>query len=359
MKKIIVAALCIVILISFAGCAQTGESDMSSTYFGGEYGEAFSAFGPGVVMISADEFEITWGELFFHIGMIVESLRNHYMHLDLATIMSVYAEDVLNEAVQSALLFRVLEYGAREAGVTLSDETLAMLDADITDALERHDGDDALFDQWLWDHFSAYSRELYLYLAKTSMLSEPLIMHMYGPGGRNLPDGDVQTFTADDGYLMAMHILRNHDDLALGHAEYLIDRLNAYSGTDLVAYFAELMFAWSDDLGGVHQFPGGYLFQYGDMVPEFYYGTRNLEIGEVSGIIESYFGYHIIMRMPINFDTVPMRLLQMNLTLREATAMNLFETGLISRADSLDLIFTSEFESIDLAEIFSYATGAE
>ncbi len=59
--------------------------------------------------------------------------------------------------------------------------------------------------------------------------------------------------------------------------------------------FNELMKANSED-SGLASFPNGYLFGAGDMVAPFEEGTRALEIGQVSGIIESDYGFHIILR---------------------------------------------------------------
>ncbi|MCL2402571.1 MAG: hypothetical protein FWC90_08035, partial [Oscillospiraceae bacterium] len=255
MKKFIAATLCVVMLISFAGCARIsnlfGRSDraMQPIHLGGDYSDAFAAFGPGVVMLRADDLEVTWGELFFHIRMMTEGLRQHYGILDLDILMSMYAELVLEESVQTVLHFRALEYGAREAGITLSDEELERFNNEMAALLADYDGDESLFAQALWDSMGAYSLAMYEQIAKTSLLSGVMIMHMYGDHAQYLSDEDVRAFTADDGYIMAMHILRSHDDLARGHAEMILDLLNMYTGDDLTDYFAALMHEWTDDPG--------------------------------------------------------------------------------------------------------------
>ena len=64
---------------------------------------------------------------------------------------------------------------------------------------------------------------------------------------------------------------------------------------DLLAARHILLKENSED-SGLESFPNGYLFTAGDMVPEFEQATRDLEIGAVSGIVESDYGYHIILR---------------------------------------------------------------
>ena len=45
--------------------------------------------------------------------------------------------------------------------------------------------------------------------------------------------------------------------------------------------------------------PDGYVFTEGEMVDEFYQGTKALEVGGVSDPIKSSYGWHIIQRLPL------------------------------------------------------------
>lgn len=76
-------------------------------------------------------------------------------------------------------------------------------------------------------------------------------------------------------------------DEAKKKAEDLLNQLKA--GAD----FDKLMNEYSEDTG-LKSYPDGYTFSKGQMVKEFEDAAFALKPGEISGIVESKFGYHII-----------------------------------------------------------------
>ena len=80
-------------------------------------------------------------------------------------------------------------------------------------------------------------------------------------------------------------------------AEELLAQLQAISDpAQLEEKFDELMNANSEDTGLAAN-PDGYAFTTGEMVQEFEDATRALEPGQISGLVESSYGYHIILRL--------------------------------------------------------------
>lgn len=84
---------------------------------------------------------------------------------------------------------------------------------------------------------------------------------------------------------------KNHED-ERKRAEEILKRLE--QGED----FDKLMQELGEDPGATTH-PEGYYFIEGQMVSAFYEATKALKENEISGIVESEYGYHIIKRLPV------------------------------------------------------------
>lgn len=83
-------------------------------------------------------------------------------------------------------------------------------------------------------------------------------------------------------------------------AEGILERVKAGEDFDMLAS------EFSED-PGLETNPGGYVFGSGEMVPEFETGVDELGYNEI-GFIESDFGYHILMRLPLEENDVKDRI---------------------------------------------------
>jgi hypothetical protein len=149
----------------------------------------------------------------------------------------------------------------------------------------------------------------------------------------------------------------------LGEAERILQLLNSRIGSDnFVEFFREMMFEHSEDPGSISS-PDGYLFREGDMVSEFFEATIGLEIGEISGIVETMYGYHIILRIPIDYDSVPIALMGGGnfASLRMLAAIEDFWTQHSQWIDAVmaEVEFSPEYEALDLAAVFGEEPDAE
>jgi len=85
--------------------------------------------------------------------------------------------------------------------------------------------------------------------------------------------------------------------IAIEKAEELLERVLAGEN------FSYLVETYGED-PGMERYPRGYTFARGDMVPQFENATLELEIGEISGLVMTDFGIHIIKRVEPDPDNI-------------------------------------------------------
>lgn len=338
-----------------------GDQQESDQGNGIDFDAAYAAFPPGTAMINAGGYTVTWAELYFNIHSNINAILQNFGAIqDWSEIIysgMTFAETVLDYAAENALMYKAVEYGADLNGVTLGPDAYDSMREDYESSAGQYGGEEE-FMRVLWEMDGISSRELFDYLVSTSYLASAVFTELYGANGELLSDEDAAEYTAGDGYLMAKHILRLRDEdddgAALADIEDILEQLDNYDGDDFEAFFDGLMYEYSDD-GGLSMFPNGYLFQYGDMMPEFYDACVALDIGGYSGVVETSYGYHIVYRIPINYDEIPSYLYsQYNFTtLRSVAAQGIFDSAMYGWMNALDPEYTAAYNSIDFDVIFS------
>jgi len=339
----------------------TGNTEDAEHVHGVDFDAAFATFPPDTVMIITGDYNVTWAELYFNLRNSLEGLVAAVGGLpDLSSPIApdiTYADMVLEFAVDNAITYKVIEFGAKMSGVTISADDLYILDTNYQGMVEQLGGEEE-FLKALWERDGISDYDLFLYIFHTGYLANLLFDELLGIGGSLVSDEEAASLTSFEGYLMAKHILRlkssTGDDNALEETEEILRQLNDYDGDDLHGFFTSLMFEHTED-GGISSFPQGYLFQIGDMVHEFYEACVALEPGQISGIVETVYGYHIVMRLPINYDTVPSGRARVNdfRTLRQMVASSMFEAEMQAWTSLLQVEFTPEFDLLDIASLFA------
>ena len=345
-----------------------------------DYDTAFNTYAADTVMVRAGDYEITWEELFFFIHGSIENLISTIGTIDSWSEIQYgelsFEEMIMADAIEIAAFYNCLEYGVDAAGITLNEDQSKTMTEQYTSAVNNNGGEEA-FLKILWEEDGIHSKELYDYLVAISTLANHYFSETYGQYGEKLSDEDIAEYTAFEGYLMAKHILclkpdhRDHDTTvesavcdeciegssnALANCEELLAMIDdsQAEGEEFEEYFDELMTAHSEDTG-LASFPNGYLFQNGDMVNEFYIACNELEIGGYSEIVETTYGYHIIHRIPVNYDVTPISASNYGdyRSLREITAYSMFDSALLGWKDLLTLDYTEAYDSMDFSSIFS------
>lgn len=218
--------------------------------------------------------------------------------------------DQVKQAAQRwASMYSVVEAKGKEEGYSYTDEDKASYEEDLATAKEQLGGEDA-YAKYLKS--MCISNKGFEHLSSVSFIHNHMVDGMFQDGKENAPTAEELTqYAEDNDLLVAKHILLLTQDTSTGEslsdaekaekkakADEMLKELQAITDpTELETKFDELMNANSEDTNGLQQNPDGYVFSAGEMVEEFESATRALEPGQISGIVESKFGYHIILRL--------------------------------------------------------------
>ena len=210
----------------------------------------------------------------------------------------------VKEETKSAVTFyAVAENLAAELGVTLTEEDETAIADNRASMVEELGGEDA-YAQYLEE--LGVDEETFTRLQSASLLIGDMT-------DLTLQEGS-ELYLPEEGYdqyaTYADHILLATQDTATGAAlseeeiaekrqtaEDLLSQLQA--SDDVVTLFGQLADEYSEDTGRETN-PNGYIYTPGTMVAAFEDAAAALEPGQVSGIVESDYGYHIILRKDLS-----------------------------------------------------------
>jgi len=312
LKKIIPAVISLAMSVGLlAGCSEGSSSEVSSSIVelpAEIAGTAFSAENvmtvDGLAVSNAiyRYFFMNIKNSYFDNGDESYWLENSAALPELIT----YTSDLSSRYMVTHIL-------AKEYNITLTDEDYQNIEKDTAAAIAEEGGDEA-FDKSLSDAF--LDRETYQYFLETEYLDYKVYDYFYGENGVEcVPEQEIFDLKKKD-YVLVKHILILNEEMAeasgltseadessssldsevqqtrLELAQELLQRLE--NGED----FDTLMKEYGED-PGMLQNPDGYFFTHDEMVKEFEEESFALEEGEMSGIVETSYGYHIIKKLPV------------------------------------------------------------
>lgn len=349
--------------------ANAAVSEMQAKYaqIEAQLDAASKKYDGSAVVATVNGREVTWKLCYYLIAGLTSQFINYTMAIpDFSTDVGdgTTLQDALRETLEARMKYYTVPLIEAEAR-GLTETVNAEVETQWQNVVEQYGGVDALMEAIE----SAYLDEpTYRTLLSSNAAFNAIMENSYGLNGEKLSDEDVLAWANDNDYLRCKHILfltENDDGTDMTdeekaeirkEAEAALEELRALESDReaLLARFDELM-ADADD-PGMTTFPDGYTFTSGQMVQEFEDGTRALEDYALSDIVESSYGCHIILRLPL--DPEGKTLSQDSgtgdyMTLRADAANELFNAMLLDWIDTAEVEWQGEFGTMDYNELFA------
>ncbi len=294
-----------------------------------DYSALYASHEPDEVVATANGHDIPWGEYFYWYYTQVSQMDNYFAQMSSYYGINYDWDDPVSEDSDETFAelasentevmlrqFYGIEGYAEENKITLTDEDNALVDERMEEDKLSLCGEGATeddFNKKLGEIF--ISRELYDRMSRIDKLYSRGMADKYGEDGEKVSDKEALAFLDDNGYLSASHILLMTTNPTTGEAlsedeaaekkeqaEKIAEELGAIKDEKkLTARFAELKEKYDEDTGKTY-YPDGYVFTEGTMVTEFEDAVKAMKAGEVSEVVESPYGYHVIMRLAPSAD---------------------------------------------------------
>lgn len=335
---------------------------------------------PSEVVATVDGNDVTWGEYFYMINYNYQSLLNYFSSManyygiavewnDLIGDGSedTYASYILTCVEGDLITHNTIRGFANKNNVELSQESLdaiAELHKNNVTGLCGEDASEEDFNEYLATMYMP--RQMYDDNNKLNFLYQETFKKLYGEDSELVGDKEAVAFLEENGYMAADHILLMTVDSATqealdedaiaekkAQAEDVLSQLKAISDKDeLVKKFYALKEQYTEDTGATY-YPDGYIFTTGKMVPEFEEAAKNLGELEVSEIVETTYGYHILLGKALDPDgIIEFTSEGTEMTGRKMAANKAYGMSLDEYAAGVEISYAEGFEVPNMEEYF-------
>ena len=261
-----------------------------------------------------------------------------------------FGQYMLDNALDAAALHCMLRELARQENLTPDPEVATQVDKQYADMVVQAGSDESRVIHTLWTQM--LTRDLLINLNENTELFSQLAELYYGENSGHYPtDAEVNAYLDEVGRYKAKHILLATIDLDTrepldeatvaqkkAQAEDFLAQLRA--AEDPIALFDDLMNEHSED-SGLATNPDGYTTAKGEMVAPFEEAALALKAGEISEVVESDFGYHIILRLPLDPDDF-----------RDDCVGSLMEKRIDQEIERLGLEKTAAFDKLNVGDFW-------
>ncbi len=261
-----------------------------------------------------------------------------------------FGQYMLDNALDAAALHCMLRELARQENLTPDPDVATQVDKQYAAMVVQAGSDESRVIHTLWTQM--LTRDLLIILNENTELFSQLAELYYGENSGHYPtDAEVNAYLDEVGRYKAKHILLATIDLDTrepldeatvaqkkAQAEDFLAQLRA--AEDPIALFDDLMNEHSED-SGLATNPDGYTTAKGEMVAPFEEAALALKAGEISEVVESDFGYHIILRLPLDPDDF-----------RDDCVTSLMEKRIDQEIERLGLEKTAAFDKLNVGDFW-------
>lgn len=202
-----------------------------------------------------------------------------------------FGQYIASSTLEQCIYIKANVQKAKEAGITLSEDDEQRIEMYCSTLEEVYQGQYTKIGTTIEAIKELYADNHLLEKYHSSLLDE-----------HQMTEEEAKKYL-DENYVQAKHILFSTIDAVTGAplaeeeiaakkklAEQVLTKIRNGSNFD------KMIEQYNED-PGMEQNPDGYLFTTGEMIAEFEKAAFELAVGEVSGIVETVYGYHIIKRV--------------------------------------------------------------
>lgn len=280
--------------------------------------------------IKASEYTHTLHKAYMELSSYVSDTSS-FSYSESFEDATAYAISLLEEATAMKQLLD-------DNGIKSTSETEALVESEIATLKDQMGAES--FKQVLRN--LGITEEYFIQDSITMQLFSDFVLSHYG--NADLTDEELyDVYDAD--YMKAKHILIPIQYTSYDQTE---DEVKAIAKAEAEAVLAEINGGLSFD-DAIEEYSldagqpqNGYAFTDGYMIEEFENAVKSLQVNQMSGLVETDYGYHIVFRLPSsseNFD-------DNYYVIQEGDANAAVSTVIIELAESYVATFTDEFDKI-------------
>ena len=287
-----------------------------------DYDAIYALHEPDEIVMTIDGQEICWEDYFYAYSNIAKNLESQFQTYQAYGVAlgwnsqadeegHTYAELFGSKVEMYLRRFATIDSVAEENGVALNEEEEAAVQEIHRETIAGFVGEDGteeqLFEMLSEQHLRP---EMYWKLIRNEATQHAIYRQLFGENDELVTDQQALDWMKENGIVSADHIListrdpetsQSLDEAGMAEkaalAQQLAEELRAIEDpAEREARFLELKAEYGEDPGAAE---GGYVFGSGVMEDAFYQGALALEEGQVSEPVQTRYGYHILLRHPL------------------------------------------------------------